>query len=157
MRARTATLLAALAALAGVPDVAAARARGPHLSWVRCYRLCTDAHTVAPKGTVKLGGRRLGRGLRVVFRVKGGRRAVKARRLGSTRLLARVPANARSGRVYARGPRGVRTNSVGPLRIRGKRSSPATGTAFDDDAMWIWHVASSEGGDPNAIAQRAHA
>ena len=164
---RKLTLLAGAATLLAAPAAADARKPPPRLSWVKCYRLCTDKRTVAPGGTVKVAGRRFRTRMRVVFKARtpSGRRSAKAQRLGSTRLLARVPGKARSGGVYVVTRSGRRTNRVGPLRIRKKpRPTPPTGgtptpsgTAFDGDAMWIWNVPKSSGGDPNAIIAQARA
>jgi hypothetical protein len=165
--ARTAFLLAAGAALV-VPGAAGARKLPPHLSWVHCSgKACTARHTVAPGGYVKIAGRRLGPGMRVIFpaKTRTHTRTVKSQVIGSKRLLARVPLNAKSGRVYVRAKHGVRTNSVGPLRIRKKPKPPRANnppthpsdTAFDGSAMWIWELPKAEGGDAHAIAAQAHA
>ena len=167
-RACSAAVVAAATALtAAVAPAGAAHKRPPALSWVKCYRLCSDTLTVAPGGTIKLAGRRFGIGVRVVFKVKtaGGRLSVRAQRLGSTRLLARVPPNARSGSVYVRAAHGVRTNRAGPLRIRrlgsprppAEPAPPPSGSPFDGDAMWIWNLPRSDGGSPARILARARA
>jgi Putative peptidoglycan binding domain len=163
-------LAAAATLLLAAPPDAEARKRAPKLSWVKCYRLCKDKRTVRRGGTIKVAGHRFRRHMRVIFRARNRnrKRTVKTQLLGRRRLLARVPGDARSGRVYVRARGGIRTNKVGPLRVRKRKrrraaEQPAppettpTGTAFDGDAMWIWNVPRSEGGDPNAIVARARA
>src|SRR4051794_41788879 len=70
------TASAAIAATLLLAPAADARARGPHITWVKCMRACTDKRTVAPGGAVKLAGRRLPRASRVIFpvRLANGRR-----------------------------------------------------------------------------------
>jgi hypothetical protein len=131
---------------------------------------CTDAHTVAPGGTVKLSGARLPRTGRVMFpvRLSGGARttrSMKPRSVSSTRIVVTVPANARSGRLYVRTSSGLRTNYSPTLRIRklptsggsSGGSTPPTGTAFDGNGMWIWYVSNANGGDTTAIVNQAKA
>src|SRR3954465_9351799 len=106
-------LLAAAALLAVLAAPAEARKR-PHLSWVRCYgNGCVGKKTVVRGGHIKLGGRHLGPGIRVIFKAatKSHKRAVKSQVIGSRRLLARVPGKAKSGRVYVRTKRGLRSNA----------------------------------------------
>src|SRR4051812_45578396 len=105
-----------LAAAALVAAPAAAQAK-PNLKWVHCFKRCADSRTVAPGGLVKVAGHRFKPGLRVVFKAKtpNHRRTVKSQAVGSTRLLARVPSKAKSGRIYVRTKYGARTNSVGPI------------------------------------------
>src|SRR4051812_48562186 len=158
---RHAVLLAA-AGTALLAPVAAYGASKPRLSWVRCYgKTCTSKSTVVRGGNVKLGGRNLRPGMRVIFKAstKSGKRTVKTQFVGRARLIAHVPANARSGSVYLTAKHGVRTNRVGPIRVKAKArpitrpvdgGSP-TGTAFDGAAMWIWNLPKSSGGDSNAI------
>lgn len=164
---RHAVLLAAAAAgVLAVPGAADARARGPHLSWVRCYgKTCTDKRTVIRGGNVKLGGRSFRPGMRLIFKASTSskKRTVKTQFVGTSRLIAHVPANARSGSVYLTAKHGVRTNPVGPIRVKAKptrRAIPVdhgspSGTAFDGTAMWIWNLPKSEGGNANAIVARA--
>src|SRR4051794_7534587 len=105
-------VLTALAALAGTSE---ARTRPPHLSWIKCTSACTDARTVAPGGKVKLAGSRFPKGARVIFPVKRNdgnlaTRSVKPLTSSATRLVAKVPANARNGRLYVHGSTGPRSN-----------------------------------------------
>ncbi len=165
-RARTAVLLAAVTAVATVPAAAEARSKTPHLSWVRCYgKTCTDKRTVVRGGDVKLGGRRFRRGMRVIFKASthSKKRTVKTQYVSRSRLIAHVPGNARSGRIYLTAKHGVRTNRAGPLHVRAKPRSRAipvdngapSGTAFDGTAMWIWNMPKTEGGNPYAIVTQA--
>ncbi|MEA2458466.1 MAG: hypothetical protein QOC95_1438 [Thermoleophilaceae bacterium] len=166
----------AIAALMGVAlgPPAEAASRAPHVSWVKCFKACTDKRTVAPGGKVKLAGRRLTRQSRVIFpvRLASGKRTVRSVRpssVSASRLVVAVPSNARTGRLYVRGPHGVRSNSTGTVRVRKlPRPAPTTttpappqpapsGTAFDGNGMWIWYVNKSNGGDPNAIVAQAQA
>src|SRR4051794_7667663 len=155
-------VLAALCALAGTSD---ARTRPPHLSWIKCASACTDARTVAPGGKVKLAGSRFPKKSRVIFPIRDAKtRSLKPLSAGSTRILVSVPKDARSGRLYVRGPTGARTNNSRWLSIRKKKppaptitTPPPSGTAFDGNGMWIWYVSKAEGGDLNAIANRARA
>ena len=166
-RSRSAPLAVALTALFSAIAAPAGAASRPHLSWVRCSSSC-HGHTVAPGGSVKLAGHGIGTGMRAMFPVReGGRkvvRAVKTTAAGRGRLLARVPGNAVSGRVYLKVPRGPRTNAVGPIRVQKPStggvtsgSPPPSGTAFDGNGMWIWYVSKSSGGDPQAIIAQAQA
>ena len=167
----SAALLALLLASAPAAD---ARQRAPHVSWVKCMRACTDKHTVAPGGAVKLAGRRLPvAGTRVMFpvRLASGKRTtrtLKPKSVSSSRVVVAVPANARSGRLYLRARHGVRTNAAPMLRIRklprrttspppGSSTPPPSGTAFDGGGMWIWYVSKSNGGNLGAIAEQAKA
>ena len=73
-----------------------------------------------------------------------------------------VPANARTGRLYVRGPRGVRTNLSSTLTIRKlapptNNPQPASGTPFDGNGMWIWYMSKANGGNLDAIAGQAKA
>src|SRR4051812_33649751 len=156
--------------LSVAPGAADARTRAPHVSWLKCMSKCTDRRTVAPGGSVKIAGARLPRGGRVMFPVRqsnGARakRSMKPTSRSSTRIVVKVPSNARSGRLYVKVPRGVRTNYSPTLRIR-KIPKPAgapppppppSGTAFDGAGMWIWYVAKANGGDPSAIIAQAQA
>ncbi|MDX6573628.1 MAG: hypothetical protein QOC86_2784 [Gaiellales bacterium] len=155
--------------LAVAPSAAGARARGPHVSWLKCMSKCTDRLTVAPGGTVKIAGARLPRGGRVMFPVRrtNGAHATRSMRpvsRSSTRIVVVVPSNARSGRLYVKARR-VRTNYSAKLRIRKlpraggspPPAAPPSGTAFDGGGMWIWYVNKASGGDTDAIIAQARA
>jgi hypothetical protein len=163
-RRNLAVVAALVAALAAVP-AAGARTSAPRLISARCWPTAScqqGSSTVAPLGTLRLAGRHLGRQPVVSFPVKSGkRRGVHARLVGNTRALVPVPADARTGRIYVRSGQ-LRSNSVGPIRIRFpvssvRPTSSPTGTAFDGNGMWIWQLPKSQGGDPAAIAAQAHA
>jgi hypothetical protein len=170
------TCSVAVAAAVALAPAAEARPRAPHVSSVKCMRACTDRHTVAPGGAVKLAGRRLPTsGTRVMFpiRLASGKRtmrSLKPKSASSARVVVGVPANARSGRLYLRARHGVRTNAAPMLRIRKlpKRTThpppapppatpPPSGTAFDGGGMWIWYVSKANGGDTGAIVEQAKA
>jgi hypothetical protein len=172
MPAKLASAALVVVVLAAAPG-AGARARAPHLTWVKCVSSCTDTRTVAPGGRVKIAGQRLPRTGRVMFPVRradGTRtmRSMTPRSATSSRLLVVVPANARSGRLYVRASNGLRTNYSPMLRIRklspptdspppGGTTPPPSGTAFDGGGMWIWYVNKANGGDPSAIVAQAKA
>src|SRR6476661_1123553 len=155
-RARNAALLLAAAGVLTAPAAADAKAKTPHLSWIRCYgKTCTATGTVFRGGNIKLGGRFFRPGMRVIFKASTStkQRTVKTQFVGTSRLIAHVPANARSGSVYLTAKHGVRTNKVGPIRVKTKprsRTVPSdggapSGTAFDGTAMWIWNLPRSDG------------
>jgi Putative peptidoglycan binding domain len=171
MRLRTTSIAALLPLLLVAAPGADARPRAPHVSWVRCMAKCTDKRTVAPQGTVKLAGRRLPRGGKVMFpiRLQDGTRTTRGMRpksANAARIVVAVPKTARSGRLFVKKGR-VRSNSSA-IRIRklpppsptpapAPTTPPPTGTAFDGGGMWIWYVSKANGGDTNAIVQQAQA
>src|SRR3954469_14821574 len=157
--------------LSVAPGAADARARAPHVTWLKCMSKCTDRATVAPGGKVKLAGARLPRGSPVMFPVRRSNgahatRSMKPSSRSSTRIVVTVPSNARSGRLYVKARR-VRTNYSPKLTIRklpraGGSSAPGpaappSGTAFDGGGMWIWYVNKASGGDTDAIIAQARA
>jgi hypothetical protein len=150
---------------AGAAD-AAASVR-PKLTSVRCLRQCTDFRTVAPGGYITLKGRKLSRGMKVVFRARtnaAGQHLVTAATAGKSKLKARVPGDASSGRVYVKKGR-VRSNAAGPIVVRKKSpkttpvstTSDASAAAFTGNGMWIWYVNKSNGGDLQSIVAQAQA
>ena len=68
-----------------------------------------------------------------------------------------VPLTARSGRIRIIGPRGLRSNVVGPIHVRKRVASTpqGSGTAFDGNGMWIWYVSKSSGGTTAGVAAQA--
>src|SRR3954469_23337924 len=91
--------------LSVAPGAADARARAPHVSWLKCMSKCTDRLTVAPGGKVKIAGGRLPRGGRVMFPVRRtngahATRSMKPMSRTPTRIVVVVPSDARSGRLY---------------------------------------------------------
>lgn len=175
IRARVAAASAALIllALATPAQPSAARPLAPHVSWVMCVKACTDTRTVAPGGMIKIVGTRLPAGAsgRVMFPVRradgtNAMMSMRARSASASRLVVTVPRSARSGRLYVRGPGGLRSNATGTIRVRKlpktsppptTHQPPPTGTAFDGGGMWIWYVNKANGGDANAIVAQAKA
>lgn len=155
--------VASLFAFAGA-TAADARSRAPRLTAVRCVPVnsvaCKKAVRVKIGKQVLLKGTRLKKGMRVTFRWPKGALATKLRRtrIGWT---VRVPEGTRSGTVSltVRDRAGRRSNKR-RLRIigAGPKKVPLTGlpTAFRGNGMWIWYLSSSDGGDLDAIAARAH-
>jgi hypothetical protein len=172
---RTASLLAALVLVlvlvlvsTVVPAGAQARRhRVPRLTRVRCVPAtaasCRAGVRVSIGRQLQLSGRRLYGGMRVSFRWS---RGAIATRLTHSRVgyVARVPAGTAPGTVSVgvRDRAGRRSNTlrvrVAPVpRVGGP--APAVGAlpvAFAGNGMWIWQLANSDGGDPVAIAARAH-
>jgi hypothetical protein len=150
----------ALAVLLVAPATADAARTKPRISWVKCFDGCASGK-VQRGGTVKIAGRGITRGARVVFAVTSGRkRTVPADLRGSTRLTVRVPANARSARVYVRVRGGLRSNASSLVRIapprRDNEPSSPVGTPFDGAGMWVWYMSQTHGaGDPSAVATQA--
>ena len=155
--------------LSVAPSAAGARARAPHVSWLKCMSRCTDRTTVAPGGKVKVAGARLPRGAHVMFPVRRSKgvhatRAMKPASRSATRIVVSVPANARSGRLYVKARR-VRSNLSPKLTIRALPKAggtppptlPPSGTAFDGGGMWIWYVNKANGGNTDAIVAQARA
>src|SRR3954468_16772851 len=155
--------------LSVAPGAADARARAPHVTWLKCMSRCTDRVTVAPGGKVKLAGARLPRGGRVMFPVRRSdgvhaTRSMKPSTRSSTRIVVTVPSNARSGRLYVKARR-LRSNLSPKLTIRKLPRAggtppptlPPSGTAFDGGGMWIWYVNKANGGNTDAIIAQAQA
>lgn len=160
---------------AAVPQITSARCFGDRSACPKRH----DPHVVRPGGTLLLRGHHLTSGLRVVYPRKTTRAhagstshktiASRLKRSGSS-FFAPVPALARSGRIYIVNARGARSASFGPILVRGlpqptQAPSTAAGGAnpqthagvFAGNAMWIWYLSKSEGGNLDAIAARAAA
>ncbi|HKR98814.1 MAG TPA: peptidoglycan-binding protein [Candidatus Dormibacteraeota bacterium] len=134
---------------------------------MRCWpiQICTDMHTVAPGGRLRFRGRNLKkRGMIVIFKRRassagGGKRAAltaKLRHRAPAGFIATVPTTAKTGRIRILGPRGERSNVVGPIHVVKRQTFSAprgTGTAFDGTGMWIWYVSKSGGSAPAIAAQ----
>jgi peptidoglycan hydrolase-like protein with peptidoglycan-binding domain len=167
---RTSSLLAALALVSAVvPATAQARRhRVPRLLKVRCVPPTTPSCRGGVRVTIgrqlQLSGRRLYGGMRVAFRWSRGAIATRVihSRVG---YVARVPAGTAPGTVSitVRDRAGRRSNAlrVRVLPVRRIGGPPAARgvlpDAFTGNGMWIWQLANSDGGDPVAIAARAHA
>ncbi len=150
-----------------LPATASGQSKAPHISWVKCARLCGDSKSeVQRSGDLKIAGRRFTKGTRVVFPARGtnGRRTTRSMPTtltGTTRLKVKVPSNALSGRVYVRVKGGKRSNSKGPIKLVKAQpppnNVPANGSpkAFEGDGMWIWQLEKVEGGNVQGIIARA--
>src|SRR5690348_398513 len=161
----TAALLAVLAAAVSAAP-AQARSRAPHLRKARCLSgpdsSCRGGAAVG--AIVRLYGRGLYRGLRASFHWRRGAIATKTRRLRG-RVVVRVPAGTPAGtvRVRFRG-RNRRYSNYVRVRIAKPKPKPVVVQpsggvpgALVGNGMWIWQLPQSDGGDPAAIAARAHA
>jgi hypothetical protein len=162
---------------------ASPRARGPsaHVTSVRITSVsCTPSaacssnpHQVSVRGTLAIAGRGLRAGMIVAFPRSPGARISRnspaaGLRLSGSRLLVAVPSTAHSGKIMVLLGGGRHTSSFGPIYVVARRLHPpgpppsgpitggVSGTAFDGQGMWIWYVSQSSGGEPAAIAERAH-
>jgi len=151
-----------LLALGGTP--AQARSRAPRLTALRCVPVKTPACRSAVRVTIGkpllVKGRRLSSGMRMTFRWPKGSLATRLRRthLGLT---ARVPEGTRAGHVSVtvRNRAGRRSNRRRIVVTASRATAPQQGdlpSVFKGNGMWIWYLSSSEGGDLDAIAARAH-
>jgi hypothetical protein len=158
LRPAPAALVCVLAAAATAPAAVAA----PHIAKVRCYAGCISSRTVQPGGRVELVGKRFHTGMRATFPVRTtdgsvALRSTKTRLTHSGDLIARVPSQGRSGRMFVRRPNGPRSNLV-KVKVANPAADPLPGTtAFDRDGMWIWYVKDASGGSANAIIEQARA
>lgn len=154
---------AAAGLLAAAPAGAPAQAPAPHVKSVRCYSACLSKRTVLAGGRVIIRGRRLGSGMRVVFPISAGgvvaARSSKSRFTKAHTLIARVPHDARSGKLFVQVPSGARSNGAKVKVSRGAATGapPPGASPFDSDGMWIWYVSQSNGGDPRSIVAMAKA
>ncbi len=159
---------------AGTSSPAQAATTAPKLTKVRCVprtlASCNAGVRLAVGQKVQLSGQRLKAGQRVTFRWSKGAlatRLVKDR----TGWTVRVPAGTAVGRIAVTVANGAgrRSNrlvitviaatpvprpSVAVAVGGAARGLPA---AFDGDGMWVWYVSQSDGGDLDAIAERAAA
>jgi putative peptidoglycan binding protein len=160
-------ICASLLAAALVPPGAAARARGPVLTGVRCVpatrAACKQRPQVQIGKQIQLRGRGLKAGMRVSFRWSRGSLATKLRR-SNAGWVVRVPAGTKPGvisvRVTDRAGRHSRVIRLLVLPVPVVRPPVRSGglpAAFRDDGMWIWQIPKSSGGDPVAIGLKAHA
>jgi hypothetical protein len=169
MKGRGGIFIAAAAALAlAAPTTAQARKRPPELTRIRCVpatsATCKGAVRVTIGRQLQLSGKRITKGMRVSFRWTRGALATK---LDHTRVgyVARVPPGTRAGtvNVTVSDRAGRRSNAIkitvtAPPKPATPPTSPgALPEVFRGNGMWIWILSSSEGGDVNAIAARAHA
>jgi peptidoglycan hydrolase-like protein with peptidoglycan-binding domain len=150
------------------PAAAQARKRPPQLTRIRCVpatsATCKNGIRVTIGRQLQFSGRRITKGMRVSFRWSRGALATK---LDHSRVgyVARVPAGTRAGTVSVTVSDGAgrRSNALKitvtqPPRVGGQTVAPGVlPEIFKGNGMWIWVLSSSEGGDVNAIAARAHA
>jgi peptidoglycan hydrolase-like protein with peptidoglycan-binding domain len=157
--------------------------RTVRITSARCVpssRCSSNPHQVSVHGTLLLQGKGLGARMVVAFpRTPGARisSVSPASRLrgSSLGLVVTVPSSAHSGHIMVLLSHGRYTSSYGPISVvrhalhppvhvhprSGPAPTPAagatSGTAFDGQGMWIWYVSASDGGNVQAIVQRAHA
>ncbi len=142
---------------------ATARPAAPRLRAVDCWPRKCPSLRVTVGASLQIIADRLGSRNYVLFAVSGRRtRAVRASRRSARRLIVRVPSNAVTGRLRVRVP-GHRASGasrrVTIVRHSGNaRPGPRAGAeAFAGNAMWIWLLPRSDGGNPGAIVARARA
>ncbi|MEA2398352.1 MAG: hypothetical protein QOK25_1908 [Thermoleophilaceae bacterium] len=156
-------LAAAGTALAAAPAASQAQVTAPQIKSVRCYSSCVSKRTVVAGGRIEIRGTRLASGMRAVFPVTAGgvvaARSIKTRVTKTGSLIARVPRDARSGRLFVQVPGGERSNDAKLRVARGAASgSPPPGTSpFEGNGMWIWYVNKSNGGNLASIVSTAKA
>jgi hypothetical protein len=150
------SLLLAMAMHLAVPAGASARAAAPSIRAVAPLR-------VAAGGSLRITADRLGATNYALFAVTGRRvRAVRASRPSPRRLVVRVPSNAVTGRLRVRAagrPASRASRRITILRPREKYTPAPRGSAnaFAGNAMWIWILSRSDGGNASAIVARARA
>ncbi|GAC1437775.1 MAG: hypothetical protein NVSMB51_12590 [Solirubrobacteraceae bacterium] len=168
--------------LPATPQPSKSRAPGsaPRITGARCVSgplPCPPGkRAVAPNGTLLLTGRHLASGMSAVFpRTAVGasrNRTIGARlRRSGHGFLVVVPAGAHSGRIVVLTTRGLRSLPFGPIyvhAVKKPKHQPAPGGgaaplpasnagAFAGNAMWIWYLSKSDGGNLDAISARAQA
>src|SRR3954469_13603865 len=167
-RRRTIAAAATLVVLAAPAPASAARPKAPELTRIRCVPSTTATCKTSIKVTIgrqlQLSGKRVAKGMRVSFRWSRGALATK---LDHTRVgyVARVPAGTSAGvvSVTVSDRAGRRSNAmkitvVAPPRIGGAGVAPGVlPDVFKGNGMWMWELASSDGGNLDTIAARAHA
>jgi peptidoglycan hydrolase-like protein with peptidoglycan-binding domain len=168
---RTSLAVAVLALGAAVlpPAAQATHRPRPHVRQIRCVpagkAACKTTPTAVIGDQIRFVGVGLYHGMRVSFRWPKG--TINTRMKTSGRAFwVFVPAGTRAGTVSVvlRDGRGRRSNVVhikvkAPPKPPGPPAGPpgALPAAFSGSGMWIWQLPKSEGGDPAAIAARAHA
>ena len=158
-----------LLALLGVVNSAQARTKTPQLTALRCVpvtaKACRNGVRVAVGKKLQLRGRNLRKGMRVSFRWPKGALATKLER-SAVGWTVRVPAGTNLGKiaVTVRDRAGRRSNkrsitviALAPLPSLSAARPGELPPVFAGDGMWIWYVSKSEGGNLDAIAQRAKA
>ena len=148
---------------------AQARSKAPQLTGLRCVpvtaKSCRNGVRVAVGKKLQLRGRSLRKGMRVSFRWPKGALATKLER-SAAGWTVRVPAGTALGKiaVTVRDRAGRRSNkrtitviALAPLPSLSAARPGELPPVFAGDGMWIWYVSKSEGGNLDAIAQRAKA
>jgi peptidoglycan hydrolase-like protein with peptidoglycan-binding domain len=160
--------------------------RAPQIAKARCVpagECSTRVHLVAAGGLLRLEGRGLHAGLRVLFpaypRAKISRSSPRSLlRPSALGLVVQVPRNAHTGKIIVIGPGRLHSNLFGPIYVVDHKLHPpkpkpvpvstpapapapgpssAAGTPFAGQGMWIWELARSSGGNVAEIAAQAHA
>lgn len=161
-----AALTVAVLAPAFVTAPADAASRRPVISAIRCVPAttasCAAGVSVTTGRLLQFSGKRLKDGQRVSFRWTTGALATKLRR-NSSGYTARVPAGVRAGRVSVTIVDGAgRRSNIGHIRIVTSGPTPTVAPkvaglpdAFAGHGMWIWELPKTEGGNVDAILQRA--
>jgi hypothetical protein len=141
----------------------------PVLSAAKCLSLCASGLTVHAGGTLVLHGKHFVAGSTVVVFPRqplGGRKGLftgAVVRSSSKGFVVTVPLSAHTGHIVLRGSTGLRSASLGPVRVLPpipvalQSAVPPSGTAFDGNGMWIWYMTKSDAGNVPAIAAQAKA
>ena len=170
-------VVVALTCAAVLSIAGAATARGvvrPHITRALCIVKCAagSPYYVQHGGRLELSGHLLVGELVQFDRTSTGGAGSSSRvshvlatlRSTSLGLVVTVPSSAISGHIAVIGPTGVHSNPIGPIVIRTPPKPPRrpaslgtspSGTAFDGNAMWIWYLSQSDGGNISAIAAQA--
>jgi hypothetical protein len=152
---------------------------GVKLTGARCVpksSCSAKAHVVSRGGYLLLSGRGLEPGMVVAFPSVAMARISRASPVAfcfraKPGVEVRVPSNAHSGWIVVRAGAGSHSNAFGPIYIvryalhppaakpapAPKPSAPVSAGAFNDQGMWIWYLADSDGGNVAALAAQAHA
>ncbi len=146
---------------------------------VPASRCSANPRQVSARGTLMIAGRGLASGMTVAFpRAPGARISslspgahLRAASGGAHGLIVTVPGSAHSGHIMVLLSHGRYTSSYGPIYVFAhalhppRPSDPATapvapappGSGFEGNAMWIWYLSQSDGGNLASIVAQAHA
>ncbi|MGI8558671.1 MAG: peptidoglycan-binding domain-containing protein [Solirubrobacteraceae bacterium] len=143
-----------------------------------------NPHAVFPGGTLLVRGRHLTSGMSVVYPRRAARTSrhgkagaarhqtinSRLKRSGSS-FLAPVPGLASSGKIYIVSTGRPRSQPFGPILVKripkpsrgssgaaggaNSQGSSAAAAVFAGNAMWIWYLSKSDGGNLDTIASRA--
>jgi peptidoglycan hydrolase-like protein with peptidoglycan-binding domain len=155
-----------------------------NVSCIPTAKCSGNPHQVSTHGTLLLGGIGLKTGMVVAFPKAPGAHISSASpasrlRQTATGLLVTVPTSAHSGHIMVLLNHGHHTSSYGPIYVYKHTLHPppapkapvpvpastgasagagaVSGTAFEDQGMWIWYVGQSDGGNVASIVAQAHA